>query len=480
MIAKVGDIYAIWNEEIEKWSLVQVIQQNEKKNIALIDIDFFSDDLPTEQNLSNLHPLVIDHHFWKGDYNTRFIGTNKVPNSVKFIANQPLIVNTQVNSYSVSDWNVLQPVLQYKWNRLPKQLTDNFKNALQSAEKVSIGNQNRRVSTSKIWIDSDNDIPIDELYKLPALTAIECDGKFDELIEFIEKNPLIDELDLRNHKQEIIDISKTNLKRLIIECSTLKRLKLNKEIRFLSIIDNHNNLEIDHPLQGKFLGININLESLKQFDLPYLKSIRSSKNEVVDFERIVEMYPNIQELKIWGKPGVARNFKSIEKLSQLKYLQIQDLFEMSENDILNPKLLPNLEFLWLTSVPKEFGKAIKKQFKHIVNLSATKLRDEKWLVENMNNPFRNWDGREGITKANAKKAFNAFKKLNTTVSKNPETDILIASFTAFVDVFNKMEQKLECIHTIEREEIYEIYMTLAAQTSIEEQLFDVFERNRVF
>lgn len=479
MIAKVGDIYAVWNEEIQKWSLVQVIQENEKKNIALIDIDYFSDELPKEEELTDLQPLIIDHHFWKGDYNTRFIGTNKVPDRVKFIVNQPVIFDEEIMGYSPHDWNDQQAILQYKWNSLPKERTENFKKAIQSEEKIKIGNQERRISSHRISVDSNNLIPIEELHKLPALTEINYDGKSNELIAFINQNPLVSKLDWRNHQQKTIDINKTNLQTLAIDGSILTNLKLNQEIRFLSIVG-EKQFKIEHPTNGQFLEIGMNLENVTNFELPHLEAIFSSANEVVDFEQIAEMYPNLQKMRIWGKPGIAKNFKAIEKLTNLRYLQLQDLFEINENEVLNSELLPNLEFLWLTSVPKEFGQAMKKQFKHISNLSITKLRNEKWLTENMNNPFRNWDGRDGITKANAKKAFNAFKKLNTVVAKNVESDLLIASFTAFIDVFNKMEEKLECIHTIEREEIYEVYMQLAAQTSIQNQLFDIFEKHRIF
>ncbi len=480
MIAKVGDIYSIWNEEIQKWCLVQVIKQGEKKSVALIDIDYFSDHLPTEEDLINLKPLIIDHHFWKGDYNTRFIGTNIVPKRVKFIVNKSIILDAEINSYSASDWDVLQPILQYQWDHLPKNVTMNFKQAIQSKDEICIGDRNYKVNKTKIWINSDDNFPINELHKLPALLSIDYNGESNELIKCLEKNPLITELDLKNHQQKIIDISKTNIQRLIIDCSHLEQLILNEEIRFLSLTGDYTNLEIEHPLEGKFLELSIKLDKLKKFNLSNLKSIFSSENEIVDFKQIVEMYPYIEELKIWGKPGVSKHFKSIEKLSKLKYLQLMDLFEMDENDVLNPNLLSDLEFLWLTSVPKEFGQLMKKQFKHVSNLSIRKLRNDKWLIENINNPFRNWEGREGMTKTNAKKAFNAFKKLNTAVLKNEGNDVLLKAFIEFIDVFNKMEEKLECIHTMEREEIYEIYMDLASKTSIEEQLFDIFEAQRIF
>ena len=99
----------------------------------------------------------------------------------------------------------------------------------------------------------------------------------------------------------------------------------------------------------------------------------------------------------------------------------------------------------------------------------------------MNNPFRDWEDREEISSANFKKAFSSFKKLNTSISKDLSVSELKEKFITFIQVFNQMDEKSNCIGTIEREEIYEIYMDLADQSKLEStMLFNVFEKNRMF
>ncbi|WP_431089821.1 hypothetical protein [Paenibacillus sp. 8b26] len=73
-----------------------------------------------------------------------------------------------------------------------------------------------------------------------------------------------------------------------------------------------------------------------------------------------------------------------------------------------------MSMLWMTSLPADAGKLIKAAYKKEVprglDFSITKARKPEWLAENLDNPFRDWDGREQITAANAKKSAQLYKK----------------------------------------------------------------------
>lgn len=75
--------------------------------------------------------------------------------------------------------------------------------------------------------------------------------------------------------------------------------------------------------------------------------------------------------------------------------------------------------LRLTSLPEDAAKAIKQAYKPKVkqglNLSIRQPRKPEWLADNLDNPFRTWDGREGITTAQAKKAASLYKQLRRQV-----------------------------------------------------------------
>ena len=60
----------------------------------------------------------------------------------------------------------------------------------------------------------------------------------------------------------------------------------------------------------------------------------------------------------------------------------------------------------MTSLPETAAKAAKQLWKSKpgMDLRITKARKPEWLAQNLDNPFRGWDGAEHIPAAAAKKA----------------------------------------------------------------------------
>ena len=151
---------------------------------------------------------------------------------------------------------------------------------------------------------------------------------------------------------------------------------------------------------------------------------------------------------------------------------------------------PQLSALWLTSLPLDAAKAIKAGYKKAaaqgLDLSVTKARKPEWLAENLLNPFRDWDGREHISPAYAKKAALAYKNM-LAVTRSIDA-AMEAMVTAYVDAFNKIERRTSIIETVEREEIYTVLAELLAQLSSqlgaalvdEAALLALFDRLREF
>ena len=99
----------------------------------------------------------------------------------------------------------------------------------------------------------------------------------------------------------------------------------------------------------------------------------------------------------------------------------------------------------------------------------SKARKPEWLAENLLNPFRDWDGREHISPAYAKKAALAYKNM-LAVTRGIDAAMaataaaaLEAMVSAYVLEFNKIERRTSIIETVEREEIYTVLAELLAQ-----------------
>ncbi|MGK5048287.1 hypothetical protein ACQ4WP_20690 [Janthinobacterium sp. GB4P2] len=164
--------------------------------------------------------------------------------------------------------------------------------------------------------------------------------------------------------------------------------------------------------------------------------------------------------------------------------------------------MPKLSALWLSSLPADAAKAIKAGYKKAaaqgLDLSVTKARKPEWLAENLLKPFRDWDGREHISPAYAKKAALAYKKMlavtrsiDAAMEATAAAAALEAMVTAYVDAFNKINRRSGIIETVEREEIYTVLVELLAQLVqhlgdqgaaqvAEAALLELFDRLREF
>lgn len=132
--------------------------------------------------------------------------------------------------------------------------------------------------------------------------------------------------------------------------------------------------------------------------------------------------------------------------------------------------MPKLNWFWTTSLPDVAVKAAKQLWKGEpgIDLRITKPHKPEWLAQNLDNPFRDWDGAEHIPAASAKKAANQYHKtrsellrLTAELSEDAQAEALtmVAEYT---QTFNKMS----FIETVERDKhcrqnsFYAIYFFL--------------------
>ncbi len=193
-------------------------------------------------------------------------------------------------------------------------------------------------------------------------------------------------------------------------------------------------------------------------------------------------------MKSHWKPGYLQNFRELKKFQELETFTTVDLFGFTGEEIPKPEELPRLTWFWMSSLPEEAAKTAKRLYKKRegLDLWITKGRKPEWLAENLNNPFRHWDGMEGVPASSAKRAANLYKNLRKelfSLAKEGAEDAQAqaqAAVAAFVKPFNRMR----FIETEEREDIYTALCGLLEELpkgALERQaLLDVFEEERDF
>ena len=506
MLPNVGDVYSVFSSELQQYVACQVTRIKDTSSsrpvAAVLELDWTGDALPDAAAVQAMRPLLCDYFFWNNRHDHCYATAN-VPPGHTLVGNIAPLVDVEVNSYR-SGWNVGDSVLrQRNWERIDPLRRQQFKAASDERE-VTVGGQVLRQDATKI----DDSIlqaldDMSELEQLPCLMSIETSNGTQALMEFIQGNPFINELHWQSSTVHALDFSGSGLSRLILQPDGVTSLVLNEDLSLLALRSAPSPaLRIDDGADGRHLTLQCTHTLPPFHGLGQLGGLSLVSMKEVDLAQVARRFPHLTALRIWGKPGLASQMASLAQLSQLRMFTAYDLFGYTAEEFPSATQLPQLSALWLTSFPADVAKAIKAGYKRAaalgLDLSVTKARKPEWLADNLLNPFRDWDGREHISPAYAKKAALAYKNMlavtrgiDAAMDATAGAAALEAMVTAYVDAFNKIERRASIIETVEREEIYAVLAELLAQlrqqlggqgaTLVDEAaLLELFDRLREF
>lgn len=497
MIAKAGDIYCVYNKSLKKYTACQVTKiddSGKKPQATIISLDWVSDELPKEEELALMKPLYIDYMYWGGTFNLKKVDVN-VPSNYVYVANVKPLNNEDTGTYG--GWNSgVEIYNQFKWLKIPKEQRDAFKAADASSEHVEFEGNRRRLSThseNDNWHDFDDAL---SLRVFPCLSSLTVTKWHKNLYEYLNSNPFIRELVIENHGKSSLDFSETSIDRLSVDMTGLDELILNDDLSMLFLLGEvKDGCKITSPSSGSDLilycdGSVPKIQGLEGLEKLYIRTITE-----LDIADILRAYTKLRELRLWGKPGNLINFAKISEFSELEVLTTMDLFGFTADEVPKPESLQKLYMLWMDSLPEDAAKEVKKLYKKRkgegLDLWITKPRKAEWLAQNLENPFRSWDGEEHITPANAKKAADIYRKTRAAMVKlieAPSKDIekdaeaLVRDYT---EGFNKMDKKKPFIDTVERDEVFTaldgILSLIPDELGIDQdKLLDLFDQLKEF
>ncbi|MFE7508850.1 hypothetical protein [Promicromonospora sp. NPDC057488] len=128
----------------------------------------------------------------------------------------------------------------------------------------------------------------------------------------------------------------------------------------------------------------------------------------VDTAVIADTFPNLRELWFYGELAEMTNAVALNRLANLRELSITGYFGMTAADVLTVGCTSDLEYIDLHNIPHEYATATRRVWRpeaaRGTYLSVSGARKADWVAENKNNPLREWDGRDGISKAAYRKS----------------------------------------------------------------------------
>ena len=497
MLAKAGDVYCVYNNYLKKYTACQITkieEDDQKPQAVILSLDWSGEEPLKEAELSSLQPLYKDFMYWNRGIDLSNVDVN-VPANYTFVGNVTPLTDESTNSYAI--WgNGYEVYRQLKWQEIPKEQRDAFKKADKSEEKVIFAGEECGISKRRL---NDEWKPFEDAMELkvfPCLTHLTLNKWHKNLYEYLQSTPFISELVLENHNQTKLDFSKTSTHSLSLNMTGVEELILNDDLEELILLGE---ITKDCKIKAYENGANLLLQPEKT--IPKLQGLKDLGKlhfmniSELDIKEILIEYPKLRELRLWGKPGNLVHFDKLPEFQQLEVFTTMDLFGFTAEDIPTPDRLPNLYMFWMDSLPEDAAKVTKKLYKKRkedgLHLWISKPRKPEWLAQNLDNPFRSWDGQENITPANAKKAANLYRKTRAGIVKIAEgsdKDAMTSAETLvreYTEGFNKMDKRKYFIETVEREEIYtaldDILDLIPAEFNIDkENLLNFFDELKDF
>ncbi len=438
--------------------------------------------------LADVPRMVRDFMFWTPAEVLKNVPV-EVPAEYVRIGTLPVTGDTATRSYDA--WDFAPDVIrQCRWDALPSETTAAFRTALESEETVTMPGltysdsgaqyESRLLAACAFSDDAGyysvgEDFRMESLRAWPALYQVALRSWRDDLLPFLESSPLVKELTLTRHGQREIDLSRTGLERLTIDITGLERLVLPPCLDLLNLQstggDVGSDLHVVADDAGRWITVHLTGSVPTVHGLERAHGLRIGAIENLDVSDVAEHFPSVTWLHLFGTPGLLRNLDGLQALPRLTALWICDLFGYGPDGFPGPDELPTLTSLDLDSVPAEVVARVRARYKKAPNVELTVRRPRKpeWLAENLENPLRRWDGRDGIPRTVAKKARAAFVAALRQIRDDSPTDenTVTAAATGFLDTIAGLNRKHQFLYTLERDEVIDAVNALTAGLSPE-------------
>ncbi|OBY80367.1 hypothetical protein BBG47_06515 [Paenibacillus sp. KS1] len=458
MAIQPGDVFGFWNSLLNAYVACQIThilpanQADKEDSYAALMLHWIGGELPSLDQLKQVKPLILDYYFW--NELDHLISEGPIPPNYTYIGNFEVLVQEQPRSYG--DWDrENRQFRQLQWERIPENKRHNFKAASKAdgSKQIEITGVMVPLGLRSLSLDRIPDLAdYTELDRLSCLTSLKAFDWNSALEDYVRTHDFICKLEL----------------------------DLEAEVER---IDLQHDVHIKHEQEGRGIRLQLNGEAVNSYrclrGLAHLSELVLYAVDDIDLGEVIGRFPSLQSLRVGGNPGYIRGIEQLYKLEQLQMFTTIDMFGFSGDQFPRPDQLPQLHTLWMTSLPDDAAKTIKQAYKQAakqgLDLYIRQPRKPEWLADNLDNPFRAWDGREGITPAQAKKAASLYKQIRgqlRELAAQAQTGDMSSQdvqlqlehiFSTYIEGFNKLDKRKVFIYTEEREEIFDAVTPLVSE-----------------
>lgn len=464
-LPKSGEIYVYYIEELEKYGALQILKV-EDKSVCYVSLDCLTDHLPRKEEALGWKPMYWERYSYHHRMDIGIIERTPVPPLYQCLGEFSLVTDKSSKDYFGRKWpDGSAYISEIRWKSFDEDVTAAYKKYVNSGEDVVI---HGKTFPKRLYILGDDLYrhlnENDSLEQFPCIYVARVEGFSQKLLKLIKTAPLLTRLELKDPGVSVLDLRGTGLEDMELDITGVKRLYLPERVRRLVLYGNiASELVIDDSACDEkqppvFMRVSLKNAQISRFDMQKLRVKKLVLHDILEINvaEVAKCFPNLEELHMKGCPGIIKNMKMLGRLEELQVLSLEDLFGFGMEFLEEIGQLPMLRDLSCGSIPKDVGMEIKRQLKGKIDiLSVTKLRDEDWLKENLNNPLRHWDGSEFIPSAAYKKAFQCYKDTKRQLLEAVNRQEILHIVQEYTEQFNRLNEKYEeFIETEEREDIF--------------------------
>lgn len=477
---KAGDIFASFNARLEAFVAFQLTPRESGGSWPVVTLDWNGPSLPTPAEIDAMRPAEFTYPTLLKrpvPYQHVVAWSGAMPRSYQHVGwREPMLVEAP---RTFSGWPDGTAVLHQRiWDAHDPQMVQAYltsqqappdKTVLLQGDDWTVTRDARSVNSQALSAAKSLEL----FNELPMLESAGITKPHDGLFRWLCTRPLLTWMRISGQQNPTLDLRGTHLRHLILDVTGLKDVHLNSALEHLTIIGACDEaLVISSECKGRHLIVRVEDPTLPWAGLPELEALELWEVEVFDPDRVVARFPELSALSVIGRLCRTSTLLPLGKLSSLQSLSLDELFP-EQHEFPSPACWPQLTLLRLHSAPDALAKAVKKSFKPLVpdelDLDVRRPRKPDWLAANMDNPFRDWEGRSGISAGQAKKAATLYRNARRNALDRAAqltgqpvalTEALTQIATEYIDGFNAMDRRTQIIETVEREEILDAMATI--------------------
>lgn len=458
----VGGVYSMYVEELGKYGAYQVLEAD-RDSVLYVVLDCLGDEPPKREALAGLKPLCQERFRYHHRPDMKYISSGRIPRDYTLIGVCPPVISGRCSVFA-GDWqDGREYVYEHNWNQGDSQQRAEYKQFINSGDSVRVGGEYFRKNygglNMHLYRAAGGNLPVSSF---PCLTFVEIEGPCPEVTGWIKGRSLIRTFRWKAPETEILDFRGTGLCFLELDVTGVKKIFLPDGVQRLSLSGVPDSELQIMGLLDRELDIELSLDSSKFDDWGAaiaglrVRRLRLTGVGELDLAAVAGLFGEITALSVQGKPGFLVNFEGLGQMKRLRTLSFGDLFGYGEKETEILEKLPELRQLWMDSVPREAGLAVKKRFKNrLDSLEVRKLRALEWMKENLDNPFRHWDGSDFVPKAAFKSASAQYVKTKKRLRQAQGKEEIEAAVRDYGECFNRLNRRYEeFIETVEREDVF--------------------------